>query len=394
MKNILPPARATSRQPGTTAIGVTAAAALLLASAAAQAALPLTQVAPGLGARITGLATPSHLGVTLADAGDFNGDGFRDVAIAAPGAAQGATAGTGAVYVVYGTSVGIPSVDLSTLTAAQGCIISYTGSAANSAVGAGLAGLGDFDGDGIDDLAIGSAIGDFGTSVPGKAWIVHGRHSPPAGIDLGTDVLTVTLTGEEDGDGFGTVLAGGGSIDGDARGDLVLGAPYAAGFGGVAYVVYGRPIAAGALSMATLDGTDGARFADSGSFDFTAISAALGGDIDGDGVGDIVLGAFGIQDAAHHDTGGAWVIYGKAGGFGATGYDLQTLPTTARTRIVGAYYAASGADSAGPAWRYCAIRTVTAATRLSLPIPMPVRPVAVLPVKWPWCTAPRRGRRR
>ena len=315
----------------------------------AVAALPLDQLGSALGQRIAGTAAPAALGLSVASAGDFNGDGYPDVLLAAPNAARGATPGVGQVYVIYGTSVGIPTVNIATLSALQGCVISSTGAAASSQIGLSVVGLGDFDGDGIDDIAIGSAIGDFGATQPGLAWIVRGRNVPAATLDLDTAAGITCLTGNSNGDGFGTVLAAGGSVNGDARPDLIIGAPYAVDFGGAAYLIYGSSVGPATLAMSALNGSNGTEITDSVSFDFSGIAVAIGGDVNGDGIGDIVLGAFGIQDAQQHDVGGAYVIYGKAGGFGTGSVDLQSLSSTAKAKIIGTYYSASGADSAGSA---------------------------------------------
>ncbi|NCT67400.1 MAG: hypothetical protein GXC76_07120 [Rhodanobacteraceae bacterium] len=325
---------------------------LLLAAllhGAGAAALPLDDLPPELARRLAGPASASHFGASLAAVGDFDGDGYLDIAIGAPSQARGGAQGAGAVYVVYGTSIGIPSPDFDDPQSPWVSRIESASAGSGTALGVSLAATGDIDGDGRDDLAIGSALGEFGGSTPGKVWIVRGRPTREATIDVDADTRTTTLTGEAASDGFGLVLAGGGDLNGDGRPDLAIGAVYANGFNGSTYVLYGSSTPPASIGAAALDGAAGVTFSDSGDFDLSGISLALGGDVNGDGIDDLVIGALGPNDAASNYVGGAYVVFGRAGGWGAGAVDLQALAAGQGTRILGSYYAASGADSAGSA---------------------------------------------
>jgi len=329
-----------------TCLGLALAALL---PAAPCAALALTDMPPELATRLGGPAAASRLGTSLAAVGDFDGDGFQDIAIGAPARAQGATSNAGAVYLVYGTSVGIPSPDFDALPDAAVTTIASGAAVANTALGVTLAAAGDSDGDGRDDLAIGSSLGEFNRSTPGKVWIVRGRAARPASIDVDSDTGTTTVSGEIAGDGFGLALAGGGDVNGDGRPDVAIGAVYANGFGGSTYVVYGAANPAPALPAQLLNGTTGVTFTNSAGFDLSGIALALGGDVNGDGIDDLVIGALGLNDAANNYVGGAYVVFGQANGWADTPIDLQSLAQGEASRILGTYYSASGADSAGSA---------------------------------------------
>ena len=96
----------------------------------------------------------------MAAAGDFNADGFADVALAAPGTDGPAGAQSGAAYVVFGKATANwgGSLDVTQLRLGDGSGLIYHGQAAgDGAAGMALAGGGDVNGDGLSDLLVGFA---------------------------------------------------------------------------------------------------------------------------------------------------------------------------------------------------------------------------------------------
>ncbi|RYF88562.1 MAG: hypothetical protein EON95_20160, partial [Caulobacteraceae bacterium] len=122
------------------------------------------------------------------------------------------------------------------------------------------------------------------------------------------------------GDESGREVAFAGDINGDGRGDLIIGAPQADPSGaasGASYVVFGTDEAMGAdLDLASLDGTNGFRILGAASGDATGYSVASAGDVNGDGIGDLIIGAYG-SDTNGDNTGTTYVVYGKSAAFGA-----------------------------------------------------------------------------
>jgi hypothetical protein len=147
--------------------------------------------------------------------GDFDGDGIFDLAVGAPGEAVGSAAAAGAVNVLMGSSGGLTGGPLFTQSNAE----------AGDQYGAALA-AGDFDDDGVFDLAVGAPGEDIGAT--GNAGAVTVLFGSPAGLTTAGSQTLFQGGGAggtaETGDAFGSALASG-VLGGDAIADLVVGAP-------------------------------------------------------------------------------------------------------------------------------------------------------------------------
>ncbi|MDP2314838.1 MAG: MopE-related protein [Pseudomonadota bacterium] len=171
--------------------------------------------------RWEGEASGDEAGTAVAFAGDTDGDGYGDLLVGAPGADREA----GRVYLVAGP----PGVD-----PLPGALAVLRGDTAGAALGAGVAGAGDVDGDGRCDLLSGAPGDSRGGAGAGAAWLLYG---PARGNSLLGGAGTVLLGAASD--GAGGALAGVGDVDGDGYGDLlvgVAGADGAAWDAGAAYL--------------------------------------------------------------------------------------------------------------------------------------------------------------
>jgi hypothetical protein len=232
-------------------------------------------------------------GFSLAGAGDVDGDGYDDLVI---GAYQDDD--NGSAYVYYGSSAGIDSSTKDKLTASDG--------AADHRFGWSVAGAGDVDGDGYDDLVIGAYKDDDNGSESGSAYVYYGSS---AGIDTSTEDKLIASDGAED-DLFGIIVAGAGDVDGDGYDDLVIGAYEDDDNGsesGSAYVYYGSSAGIDTSTEDKLTASDGA---EGDQFGYKVSGA---GDVDGDGYDDLVIGAR-VDDDNGLDTGSAYVYYGSSAG--------------------------------------------------------------------------------
>ncbi len=154
-----------------------------------------------------------RLGQALAT-GDFDGDGYADVAVGAPDEDRGSGTNAGAVIVYRGTSVGLVAWDL----IVEGDFSSAETYGSNERFGAAVA-AGDFDGDGIDDLAVG-APGEAGA---GAVYVFRGSPRGLSGLRKLTQSGTAIDT-DESGDRFGAALAFG-HLTGLDEEVLAVGAP-------------------------------------------------------------------------------------------------------------------------------------------------------------------------
>jgi glycosylphosphatidylinositol phospholipase D len=260
-----------------------------------------------------GAAAGDGLGV-VAGAGDVNGDGLADIIIGAPGA-DAAARNSGESYVVFGRAGGFPAVMTpADLDGTNG--FRLAGLAADEFSGSSVAGVGDLNNDGIDDFVIGRRSGGAPPSGANAAYVVFGRTDGfPVEVDL------AALDGQ---DGFRFTagpsslrevhVSGAGDVNGDGIADLLVGAPWAS----TTYVIYGRDGGfPAALSAAELDGVNGFTIESGGGFDLAGRTVSSAGDLNGDGLDDIAIGApyAGQSGDGIHYQGYAYVVFGKRDGF-------------------------------------------------------------------------------
>ena len=280
---------------------------------------------------INGVRSSANSGYSVSSAGDVNGDGFDDFIIGARNAVAHGVNG-GASYLVFGhTSWAASTLELSALNGTNGFAIN--GIDAQDNAGYSVSGAGDINGDGFDDLVIGARFADpNGSSGAGESYVVFGH---AGGFAATLDLSTLNgnngfvINGIDSGDLSGHSVSGAGDINGDGFRDLVIGAraadPNGNSGAGESYVVFGHAGGfAATLDLSTLNGSNGFVINGIDQQDLSGHSVSSAGDINGDGFGDLVIGAPNADPNGNSNAGESYVVFGHAGGFAAT-LELITL---------------------------------------------------------------------
>ncbi|MEO0423303.1 MAG: VCBS repeat-containing protein [Pseudomonadota bacterium] len=267
--------------------------------------------------------------MSVSSGGDLNGDGLDELLIA--------TSATNRVYVRYGTTQAPAEADITDVLEANGGDGSIgfllTNGLRGGEFGFSMAPVGDVNGDGRDDLLVGARL-----TSDGEAYLILGRDG-----DFPVEFDASTLFEAAGGDGSeGTVFLGvdandlagrsvgaAGDVNNDGIDDFLISAilgdaPGGAPGVGETYLVYGReggfPAEFELASLFETNGGDGSmgtvlrgfETGDQSGTDVTGI-----GDVNGDGIDDIIIGAPRAVFGAERDAGEAYVVFGRDGGLPA-----------------------------------------------------------------------------
>jgi len=260
-----------------------------------------------------GISGGDSLGIALAG-GDFNGDSIDDLLLGAYNVDVGLAGDAGAAYVVFGDAALAGNIDMATPSAD----LTVLGRDFTDWLGVSVA-AGDFNGDTVDDLLLGAKFGDAASNAKldaGEAYVIFGSASLGGTIDIAASEQDLTILGADSQDNLGTAVAAG-DFNADGIDDLLLGALFADGAGntrgnaGEAHVIFGSPTLGGTIDLATTSAN--VTVIGGGNGDNLGTSVA-GGDFDGDGTDDVLVGAP-LADGASNgrsNSGESNVILGSA----------------------------------------------------------------------------------
>jgi len=287
----------------------------------------------------------AYFGVSVGTAGDVNGDGYSDIIVGANMFDNGET-NEGGVYVYHGGPVGVPKSPSWSSEANQ----------AEARFGYSAGTAGDVNGDGYSDLIVGALEYDNGETDEGCAFVYHGAASGLA------EAPAWTANSDQETSFFGRAVSTAGDVNGDGYSDVIVGAAFydnGEADEGRVYAYYG---AATGLSAAA-NWTDESDQANA----WFGVAVATAGDVNGDGYGDVIVGA--AREGG--DRGWAYVYYGAATGlsvnpnwtvsggnkFGGSvatagdvngdGYSDVVVGTPSEVQV---YYGSSAGLSAVPDW--------------------------------------------
>lgn len=246
-------------------------------------------------------ATCSH----VFRAGDFNADGIDDFLISS----VGANGETGQSYVLFGNKTWSSEINLSDLNGNNGFVINGIHKMDDS--GASINGGADVNGDKISDILITAPIVQGKNGIQPQTYVIFGGQEQwPSALSLanlnGTNGFTITGFDLNNGAMFDSVTMV--DINGDGIADIGIGSSAANNHEGQTYIVYGKKENWPAeIFVSNLDGNNGFTINGINKEDFTGADISEIGDINADGIPDILIGACTFDQTL----GKAYVVFGK-----------------------------------------------------------------------------------
>jgi len=257
------------------------------------------------------LSADDWFGWSTAGIGDLDGDGVLDVAVGAPLDDDGSGDNTGAIWILFLNTDGTVR-DHQKISDSEG---KFEGSVeADDQFGRSVTAVGDIDGDGIIDLAVGAPFDDDGVGENrGAVWILFmhtdGKVRDYQKISASSGRFEGTLTVE---DAFGWSVAAIGDVDGDGFIDLAVGAPRdddgPGADAGAVWILFLRDDGK-VRDHQKISDDKGAFKGSLGNGDWFGASIASPDDLDGDGTNDLVIGAPFDNDGDGNDSGAVWVVF-------------------------------------------------------------------------------------
>ncbi len=277
--------------------------------------IDMSSLSPTQGFMINGIDLLDDSAYSVSGAGDVNNDGFSDVIIGAFDGDPNGVANAGESYVVYGgNSIG-GTINLSTLSPAQGFIIN--GIDVNDRSGHSVSDAGDVNNDGFSDILIGAYQADpNGNTTAGESYVIYGGNSIGGTINLSTLSPTqgFIINGIDTDDRSGWSVSSAGDINNDGFSDIIIGAyqadPNGSGTAGESYLIYGGNSIGANINLSTLIPTQGFIINGIDPNDRSGWAVSSAGDINNDGFSDVIIGAPLADPNSNLGSGESYVIYG------------------------------------------------------------------------------------
>ncbi len=259
-------------------------------------------------ARFLGKEAYDAFGYWISGRGDLNKDGYDDMIIGAPAGNKKGGLKPGKTYIIFGKQNPDWGYDFVPDDQADA---SYIGENPFDHCGQSLSIVGDMNGDGYDDFIVGSPYNDDGGTDAGKVYLILGR-SAGWSRDMPVSGAAASFIGSDSLGLAGYSCSCAGDVNGDNIPDFIIGAPddrEAGIHAGKVYLIFGRPQINWGIDF-NLANAD-VQFLAEKANDQAGWSLADAGDVNGDGYGDLVIGAWGSNDGGIK-SGKAYLILGRS----------------------------------------------------------------------------------
>ncbi|MHA2247036.1 MAG: integrin alpha, partial [Candidatus Hodarchaeales archaeon] len=245
-------------------------------------------------------------GWAVAGVGDVNNDGYDDIIIGAESNNENGE-NAGKTYLIFGRSTALWWMDIN-LSEAD---VSFIGEDSHDHSGFAVAGAGDVNNDGFDDIVIGASGDEKGGNEAGQTYLILGRPTNQWQMNIDLAEANASFIGEDYDDRSGWSVAGVGDVNNDNFDDIVIGASgnKEGGSGaGKTYLILGRPTNQWRMEIDLAEAN--ASFIGEESFDFSGIAVAGAGDVNNDSYYDILIGAS-ANDEGGFGAGQTYLILGR-----------------------------------------------------------------------------------
>lgn len=267
------------------------------------------------------------LGAFVSGPGDMDGDGVADALLSAIFDTRGGPEAGAVAFLPGPVEAGEGSVlDL----------VSWLGSEGENA-GWSTAGAGDVDGDGLADAVVGAPGADGAALDAGAALVLRGPPPESGGL---AERASLALLGVSAGDRAGMSVAGGQDLDGHGTPDLLVGAPGVSGGAGAAFVALDLELG-GSVSLSEAH----ASWSGEAAGGQAGFSVALPGDLDGDGFGELLVGAFGGEEGGNE--GLVLLAYGPPAAGGRVASEADALLRGGEVGDFAGWFASGAGDLDG-----------------------------------------------